>query len=75
MSYLLFGETGKRAERVEWGIRYTHDCAFGRRGDVDPVLSEQVARRHGGAFYEGGLKKFRPVRRVVVTYTSAWEDA
>jgi hypothetical protein len=73
---LLFGEPGKREERIEWGQRSIRDnFLIGPKGTVRPCPGEQAARGYDGAFYEGGPIQFEPVRRTVVTYTTAWERA
>jgi hypothetical protein len=75
MAMPLFGEAGRRQERIEWGHRYTRNNAFGNKGQVVPCCGEAQARGYDGAFYPGGPKSFEPVRRVVVTYTGVWDKA
>ena len=72
----LFGTPeGEKATRIEWGQKSTHDHVLtGRKGTVRLAPSEQAARGYDGAHYPGGPKVFVPVQRVVITYTSGWEE-
>lgn len=74
----LFGEQGRREERVEWGLRATADQQpFGmRKGQVDVRPGESSARF--GVTDEAtryGWRDCEVVKRTVVTYTSDWEPA
>lgn len=72
----LFGEAGKRSERVEWGCRALRDTTLlGPKGSVRAAPGEEAARGYDGAFYPGGPVMFEPVRRTIVTYTNDWESA
>lgn len=76
----LFGERGKRTERIEWGVRALEDHrlrAVGigiRKGQVEARPGESLARfcvTDEGASY--GWPPCEVVRRTVVTYTGDWE--
>ena len=65
-------DAGKRTERVEWGLRWTTDTVFGRRGTVEPRPDEANARKCEGVA-EWGWRGTEVVSRTVVTYTTPWE--
>jgi hypothetical protein len=82
MSETLFGESGRREERTEWGIRALEDHplrALGigiRKGQVEPRPGESSARfcvTDEAAQY--GWPPCEVVARTVVTYTSDWRSA
>lgn len=70
MSALPMFDEGKRSERVEYGERLIRDCAFGKKGHVEPRPNDWDP--YDGAYYEGGPKTFEIVQRTIVTYTGPW---
>lgn len=73
----LFGDQGRRVERVEWGNRWPASSRYElrRKGDVDPAASEEHARLRATHPLWGPDGKIFPdvVCRTVVTYTTDWE--
>lgn len=67
----LFGEEGRRVERVEWGLRQTVGNYLMRRGEVDVRPDEENARAMCGDAYRG-FRDTEVVSRRVVTYTTDW---
>lgn len=73
----LFGETGKRTERIEWGTRWPESTMYGlrRKGDIDRAEDERHAQVRAEYPLWGPSGEIFPqvVRRTVVTYTGEWE--
>lgn len=69
----LFGNpTGKRVERVEWGLRQKVGNFLMDKGEVDIRPSEENARACVGDLYRG-WRDTEVVSRTVVTITTDWE--
>lgn len=68
----MFGEPGRRVERVEWGLRQTVGNFLMRKGDVDLRGDEDNARACVGEI-SYGFRDTEVVRRTIVTYTTDWE--
>jgi len=66
-------EAGRRAERVEWGLRQTIGTFLQRNGEVTIRATEEQARKCVGR-PELGWRGTEIVRRTVVTYTTPWES-
>lgn len=71
----LFGEQGRRVERVEWGVDWPVDSYLNRRGHVNPAVDQAHAERMAEHTYWGPTGKYHGfvVRRTVVTHTTDWE--
>ena len=69
----LPAEAGKREERVEWGLRYPKGAYLSPPGGIEPRMSEEHARMTSDNIYNGTAGTV-VVSRVVVTYTTAWEE-
>lgn len=74
MTATLFGESGQREERVEWGIRATKDRGWRRKGHVEAKASEESARFClTDEAISSGYRHCELVSRTVVTHTTQWE--
>lgn len=68
----LFGvPVGAQTTHVEFGERFLRDCAFGKKGHVNPRPNDW--NPYNGAYYAGGPKTFEVVQRTVTTITGPWE--
>ena len=73
----LFGESGKRTEEVQWGVRHRRDTLTTKRGHVDIRPGESSARfsqTDEAARYGWVSGDCEVVHRTVVTYTGDWES-
>ena len=66
-------ESGRRVERVEWGLRTTVANFLNRKGHVDIRFDEANARLLVNDIYSGH-RDTEVVRRTIVTYTTDWES-
>jgi hypothetical protein len=64
-------ESGRRVARVEWGLRWTVDTYFTRKGRVQLMANEKHARSCVGRA-ESGWYGTEVVSRTVVTHTTNW---
>lgn len=69
---VLFGDSGRRTERVEWALRYPSGHGLSPVGGVRPCVSEDHARATVGR-REYGNHDTIVISRTVVTYTTDWE--
>ena len=77
MSETLFGDSGRREERVEWGVDWPSDEYLHQRGQVNRAVDQEHAERMAAQTYWVRIGRYQGhvVSRVVVTYTTDWEPA
>jgi hypothetical protein len=65
-------ESGRRTERVEWGLRHTRDSFMFKRGEVSMRPSLENALECLASDYCGWDGTEQLVSRTIVTYTGRW---
>jgi hypothetical protein len=65
---------GRRAVRVEWGLRAVRDRTFCRKGHVDEKGSLEFAVHCRDRPFTGHDGDEQVVTRTIVTYTTSWTE-